>query len=30
MKMLSALKKGGYIELEQGKLIAINHLPSRF
>ncbi|MDM2973212.1 helix-turn-helix domain-containing protein [Citrobacter sp. CK198] len=30
MKMLSALKKGGYIELEQGKLIAIHHLPSRF
>ncbi len=30
MKMLAALKKGGYIELEQGKLIAIKHLPARF
>ncbi len=30
MKMLAALKKGGYIELEQGKLMAINHLPARF
>lgn len=30
MKMLSALKKGGYIELHQGKLLAIKHLPSRF
>lgn len=30
MKMLAALKKGGYIELEQGKLVAINHLPARF
>ncbi|CAM7305995.1 helix-turn-helix domain-containing protein [Citrobacter sedlakii] len=30
MKILSALKKGGYIELSQGKLIAINHLSSRF
>ncbi|CBG88575.1 winged helix-turn-helix transcriptional regulator [Citrobacter rodentium] len=30
MKMLSALKKGGYIKLHQGKLIAIHHLPSRF
>lgn len=30
MKMLAALKKGGYIELDQGKLVAINHLPARF
>lgn len=30
MKMLAALKKGGYIELEQGKLVAIKHLPARF
>lgn len=30
MKMLSALKEGGYIRLEQGKLAAITHLPPRF
>lgn len=30
MKMLAALKKGGYIELEQGKLLTIKHLPARF
>ncbi|KNC91899.1 winged helix-turn-helix transcriptional regulator [Trabulsiella odontotermitis] len=30
MKMLAELKKGEYIELENGKLIAIHHLPARF
>lgn len=30
MKILSALKKGGYIELDQGKLVAIKQLPARF
>ena len=30
MKMLAELKKGNYIQLENGKLIAIHHLPTRF
>lgn len=30
MKMLSALRQGGYIELDQGRLITIRHLPSRY
>jgi CRP-like cAMP-binding protein len=30
MKMLAELKKGNYIQLENGKLIAIHHLPNRF
>ena len=30
MKMLAELKKGHYIQLENGKLLAIHHLPTRF
>lgn len=30
MKMLAELKKGQYIQLENGKLVAIHHLPNRF
>lgn len=30
MKMLAELKKGGYIRLEQGKLMVINSLPAGF
>ncbi|RSB61806.1 Crp/Fnr family transcriptional regulator [Atlantibacter subterranea] len=30
MKMLAELKKGGYIQLEQGKLVAIHYLPPGF
>lgn len=30
MKMLSELKKGNYIKLENGKLLSIHHLPNRF
>ena len=30
MKLLAELKKGHYIQLENGKLLAIHHLPTRF
>ncbi|MET6679135.1 helix-turn-helix domain-containing protein [Citrobacter amalonaticus] len=29
-EVLSALRKGGYIEMKQGKLIAVNHLPAEY
>ncbi|EHC5811421.1 transcriptional regulator, partial [Escherichia coli] len=27
---LAALRKGGYIEMNKGKLVAINRLPSEY
>ncbi|WP_176686297.1 helix-turn-helix domain-containing protein, partial [Escherichia coli] len=27
---ISALRKGGYIEMNKGKLVAINRLPSEY
>lgn len=29
-EVLSALRKGGYIEMKQGKLITVNHLPAEY
>lgn len=29
-EMLSALRKGNYIEMDKGKLISVNHLPSSY
>lgn len=30
MKMLAQLKQGGYIQLEDGILVTLNHLPARY
>jgi len=30
MKMLAQLKQGGYIQLDDGILVALNHLPARY
>ncbi|MEF3092544.1 hydrogen peroxide resistance inhibitor IprA [Raoultella sp. WB_B2P2-3] len=29
-EVLAALRKGGYIEMDKGKLVSINHLPSEY
>ena len=29
-EVLAALRKGGYIEMNKGKLVAINRLPSEY
>jgi DNA-binding IscR family transcriptional regulator len=29
-EVLAALRKGGYIEMDKGKLISINHLPADY
>lgn len=30
MKMLAQLKQGGYIQLDDGSLVALNHLPAKY